>query len=83
MVDSFAWFCTSNEDKEFLLKYSSPEDEASFFKNIPIQHLDRVKKILKPMGQFRVIYRGPRGHYRDQSMTWKENANRFSIYQRY
>jgi len=81
-MDKFTWFCLSNQNKIFLAQYQSPAGESSLFKNIPIQELDRVKKILKPVGDFRIVYRGPRGRRWDQSTTWKQDANRFAVYSR-
>jgi len=80
-MDRFNFFCLANEDKRFLSQYISPSREASTFKKIPIEHLDRVKKLLRQLGyRARIIYRGPRGHSVDQSMTWKQDARAFSVY---
>lgn len=82
-MDQFNFFCLANEDKQFLGQYLSPGKEASTFKHIPIQHLGRTKRLMKQLGyQTRIVYRGPRGHYRDQSMTWKKDAVAFSVYPR-
>jgi hypothetical protein len=59
------------------IKYSSPEDEASFSKNVPIKYLDDVRKLCP--GQFRVVYRGPR-YDRTKSHTLKSDAIGFSLY---
>ena len=58
------------------IKYSSPDNERSFSKNIPIKYLDEVRKLWP--GQFRVVYRGPRLF--DKSMTHKRDATGFSLY---
>jgi hypothetical protein len=29
-----------------------------------------------------IMYRGPKNRYRSQSCTWREDANRFSVYWR-
>jgi len=59
------------------IKYSSPEDEVSFSKNIPIKYLDEVRKLWPE--QFRVIYRGPRYDW-TRSFTLKKDAIKFSLY---
>jgi hypothetical protein len=82
LMDQFTWFCLSNQTKIFLAQYQSPKDESSLFKNIPIKELDRVKRILKPLGDFRIVYRGPRRNQRDPSITHKADAERFSVYVR-
>ena len=61
------------------IKYSSPDDEASFSKNIPIKYLDDVRKLCP--GQFTVRYRGPRYDW-TKSFTLKRDAIRFSLYQK-
>lgn len=82
-MDQFSFFCLANEDKEFLGQYLSPDKEASTFKHIPIQHLDRTKSLLRKLGyRARIVYRGPRGRYWDQSMTWKQDAKAFCVYPR-
>ena len=83
-MDKFNFFCLANEDKEFLGQFVSPSNEASTFKQIPIEHLDRVKRLLRQLGyRARIIYRGPRGHWRCQSTTWKQDARAFSVYPGY
>ena len=83
MIDKFNFFCLANEDKEFLGQYVSPLGEASTFKDIPIQYLDRTKRLLRSVGySARIVYRGPRGHFRDQASTWKQDADRFAVYVR-
>ena len=79
-MDKFLWFCLANEDKAVLEAYVSPPEEASVFKDIPIDRLVEVKAILRKAGRFRVIYRGPRGRYHSQATTWKQDANRFAVY---
>jgi hypothetical protein len=83
MIDNFNWFCLSNRDKEFLKPYRSSPGETSLFKDIPIQCLDQTKVLMRQLGiRARIVYRGPRGRYRDQAMTWKRDANRFAVYTR-
>ena len=79
-MDRLIWFCLPNEDKAVLRPFISPKGEASLFKDIPIDRLAEVKAILKKAGRFRVIYRGPRGRYHSQAMTWKQDAKRFAVY---
>jgi hypothetical protein len=83
-MDKFVWFSIlSSKEHEFFNQYRSPKSEASVFKQIPIEYLDIVKAVLKKTGgAFRIVYRGPRGHYHDQAMTWKEDARAFSVYPR-
>ena len=82
MLDKFVWFSIlSSEEHEFFNQYRSPKIEASVFKQIPIEYLDMVKSVLKRTGQkFRIVYRGPRGRYYDQAMTWKQDARAFTVY---
>lgn len=79
-MDKFLWFCLANEHKAVLEAYVSPLEEASVFKDIPIDRLAEVKAILRKVGRFRVVYRGPRRRYHSQAMTWKQDANRFAVY---
>lgn len=80
-MDKFIYFATVSKDtQEFLAQYRSPEHESSIWKWIPIDQLDRVRQALKHVAKFRIIYRGPRGRYYDQAMTWKQDAKAFSVY---
>ena len=83
-MDKFVWFSIlSSKEHEFFNQYRSPTQEASVFKQIPIDYLDTVKAVLKRTGgAFRIVYRGPRGHYHDQAMTWKQDARAFTVYPR-
>lgn len=85
MIDQFkfGFFCLANEDKEFLGQYVSPSSERSTFKDIPIQHLDRTKRLLRSVGYpARIVYRGPRRDQIDPSFTKKRDAERFCVYVR-
>ena len=64
-----------------LKQYESPEDEASFYKGIPIEYKERIRKILKSKGykNFRFYFRGPRTHGA-QSYCVKRDATSFAIY---
>ena len=82
-VDIFNFFCLENRDKQFLSQFISPSGEASTFKQIPIQQLDRTKRLLKQLGyRARVVYRGPRISQMDPSFTRKEDAVAFTVYPR-
>jgi hypothetical protein len=83
-MDKFVWFSIlSSKEHEFFNQYRSPKSEASVFKQIPIGYLDTVKSVLKRTGgAFRIVYRGPRGRYHDQAMTWKQDARAFTVYPR-
>ena len=80
-MDKFLYFATvPTATQELLAQYRSPESEASIWKWIPIVHLDEVREALKSAGRFRAVYRGPRGRYYDQAMTWKQDAVAFTVY---
>jgi hypothetical protein len=79
MIDQFTFFCLAQEDKQFLSEYVSPSTESSTFKQIPIQHLDRVKRLLRQLGyRARIVYRGPRARFSDH--TPKSSARAFTVY---
>jgi hypothetical protein len=81
--DKFVWFVLREEDKELLTQYRSPRNETSLFKQIPIEHMDRVKKLAKQLGlNPRIVYRGPRRNQVDPSFTRRSDAERFSVYHR-
>ena len=81
--DKFVWFVLREEDKQLLAQYRSPRNETSLFKQIPIEHVDRVKKLARQLGlNPRIVYRGPRRNQRDPSTTHKVDAQRFSVYHR-
>lgn len=65
-----------------ILNYTSPSNESSLYKNIPMKyrHSNAIETLLAS-GSYRIRYRGPR--YDMMSLTTlKENANAFSIYPR-
>ncbi len=83
MIDKFNWFCLAHTDKRFLEQYRSPRTETSLFKQIPVEHVDRVKQLARQLGlNPRIVYRGPRKHQIDPSFTRKSDAQRFSVYHR-
>jgi len=65
-----------------ILNYTSPKNESSLFKNIPIEYRESAEILsFLASGSYRIRYRGPR--YDMMSLTTlKENANAFSIYPR-
>jgi len=84
IVDKFLFFCLSQQDQDFLNQYASGQGRASLFHDIPMEHLDRVRALMKRLKlRTETIYRGPRGRFRDQSRTWKQDANRFAVYIRH
>lgn len=70
--------------------FTSPRNENSLFKNIPMNCLDEVKSVFKAKGiKVRYRYRGPRNEfgdirpkYRRMQDCVKQFANRFSVYLR-
>lgn len=65
-----------------ILAYTSPKNERSLFKNIPIRyrHSSDIETLLAS-GSYRIRYRGPR--YDMMSLTTlKADAKAFSIYPR-
>ena len=62
-------------------QYSSSALEASVWNNIPIKHLEQVRAWIKPLGNFRIVYRGPRYDWL-RSWTKKSDAVGFSVYER-
>ena len=84
-VSSFSKFFLP--DLDALEQYASPDDEVSIIKDVPICQLEQVRQVFRRVGRlegrgFRVIYRGPRGRYRHQASTWKQDAVRFAVYER-
>lgn len=58
------------------IKYSSPDNERSIAKEVPLKYEDDIKKLWP--GKFRIRYRGPRdGNHYDSK---KETARFFSVY---
>lgn len=71
--------------KAFLNLMKSPENEFSLVKNVPLELLDTVKKLLKesfPERKFRVKYRGPRYDF-SRGTCLKKHAKSAAIYFKY
>jgi len=75
------------------LSYSSPGNEASLFKGIPIseytkENRDSFRKLMRPGYELRFLFRGPRPakpgrrSYTRQSYCIKEDATTFAVYVR-
>lgn len=84
-ISNFARFVVPGLD--LLEPYTSPDDEVSVFKAVPIDLLDQARAVLRQAGRlegqkFRIIYRGPRGRYLYQASTWRQDARAFSVYTR-
>ena len=83
-MDDFMFFCLAAEDQAFLKQYRSPRGESSWFKDIPIEQLDYVVSLMSKLNtRSRIVYRGPRKRHYAQASTWKQDANRFAVYERY
>jgi hypothetical protein len=83
-LDRFADFMLPREVREFLTQYPSPDSEVSIAKDIPMDQLDRARRMMRIIEtltgrKMRVIYRGPR---RDHGRSWclRQDARRFAIY---
>lgn len=65
-----------------LMNYTSPANEVSFYKNIPIEHLAEVQAFFrKNIKGLRYVFRGPRYDALRVS-TRKKDAIAFSVYKR-
>lgn len=75
------------------LSYSSPKNEASLFKGIPMsqytkENRDYFRKLMRPGYELRFLFRGPRPaklgrrSYTRQSYCIKEDATTFAVYVR-
>ena len=65
-----------------LNKYTSPDIEESFYKNIPIEHLQEVQKHFASRASgLRYVFRGPR-YDGTKGFTKKCDATGFSIYKK-
>lgn len=75
------------------ISYSSPANEASLFKGIPMsaytkENRDYFRKFVKPGTELRFLFRGPRPakpgrtSYTRQSYCVKDDAKTFAVYVR-
>ena len=65
-----------------MTNYRSPDSEESFFKNIPIEHLDVVQAHFRTFVKgLRYVFRGPRSGSQ-ASYCLKRNAQTFAIYKK-
>jgi len=63
--------------------YRSPENEESFYKNIPIQHLEEVQNHFRSRVKgLRYLFRGPR-YDMQRAHCLKRDAKTFAIYKTY
>ena len=64
--------------------YRSPGTDRSYYKGVPIQYKELVRKILKNHGikDYRFYFRGPRTHG-SQSHCVLQDAKTFAIYRRF
>ena len=63
-----------------MTNYRSPDSEESFFKNIPIEHLEEVQAHFRTFVKgLRYVFRGPRSGSMD-AYCLKRNAKTFAIY---
>ena len=66
----------------FLEPYETdPKKAVSLWNNIPIEHLEKVREMIKPFGGLRILFRGPRYDY-TRGYTRKADAVGFSVYQK-
>lgn len=80
-MDKFLTFCLSIDDQEFLNTYLSPRGENSLLKYVPVNEVERARRILKSVGiKSRTKYRGPRRN--NPYTTLKRDALHASLYKR-
>jgi len=84
-LDRWTEFCLGPEDQQLFRAFASPATESSIIKDVPINAIDQVRPILRRLRVLTgrrtyVMYRGPRNRHRSQSCTWRQDANRFSVY---
>ena len=86
-LDNWTHFNLSREDQQFFRAFASPESEASIVKDVPMSALDQARVVIRRMERLSgrrtyVMYRGRKNRYHGQATTWKQDANRFSVYWR-
>ena len=81
-MDKFLTFCLSIDDQDFLKRYASPNGENSLLKFVPVNEVERARRILSAVGiKNRTKYRGPRRN--NPYTTLKRDALHASLYRRY
>jgi hypothetical protein len=86
-LDNWTQFNLSREDQQFFQAFASPDSEASIVKDVPVGALDQARAVIRSMERLSgrrtyVMYRGRKNRYHGQATTWKQDANRFSVYWR-
>ena len=84
-LDRWTQFNLSREDQQFFDAFASPNSESSIVKNVPMGALDQARAVIRRMERLSgrrtyVMYRGRKNRYHSQSTTWKQDADRFSVY---
>ena len=84
-LDRWTQFNLSREDQQFFDAFASPDSESSIVKNVPMSALDQARVAIRRMERLSgrrtyVMYRGRKNRYYQQSTTWKQDANCFSVY---
>ena len=84
-LDNWTMFNLSIEDQQFFRAFGSPEHESSLVKDVPIGVLDQVRSVLRRVRALTgrktyIMFRGRKNRYHGQATTWKQDANRFSVY---
>ena len=84
-LDNWTQFLLTREDQQLFRAFASPDHERSLIKDVPIGALEQARPIIKRLRQLTgrktyIMYRGPRKRYHSQSCTWRQDANRFSVY---
>jgi hypothetical protein len=84
-LDRWTNFNLSREDQQFFTAFASPDYESSIVKDIPIGALDQARAAIRRLEQLSgrktyVMYRGRKNRYRGQGTTWKQDADRFTVY---
>jgi len=84
-LDRWTQFNLSREDQQFFDAFASPDSESSIVKDVPMGALDQARAVIRRMERLTgrktyVMYRGRKNRYHDQATTWKQDADRFSVY---
>ena len=84
-LDRWTMFNLSREDQQFFTAFASPDGERSIAKDVPVSALEQVQAIMRRVRVLSgrktyVMFRGPKNRYHGQSTTWKQDADRFTVY---